>query len=74
MCFLAVDNARVILPAIEGVPGSDYINASYMNVSPFINSYNYCVPMSLSRVTIRRMLISQHKVSDVYWCVGSVSE
>ena len=27
------DNTRVILKTVEGQPGSDYINASYINVS-----------------------------------------
>ena len=38
ICSLIVDDARVILPTIEGVAGSDYMNASYMNVSPSLTT------------------------------------
>lgn len=33
MCFLPDDHSRVILTQIDGVPSSDYVNASYIDVS-----------------------------------------
>ena len=33
MCLLPDDHSRVILTQIDGVPLSDYINASYIDVS-----------------------------------------
>ena len=34
LLFSVVDHSRVSLTQLEGVPCSDYVNASYINVSP----------------------------------------
>lgn len=33
--FIADDHSRVVLTELEGNPCSDYVNASYIDVSPF---------------------------------------
>ena len=37
------DNTRVILKTVEGQPGSDYINASYINVSKRIIQFTQII-------------------------------
>ena len=40
MCFLYVDDhSRVVLKSVRDTPGSDYINANYVDVSLSINRY-----------------------------------
>lgn len=34
--FIADDHSRVVLTELEGNPCSDYVNASYIDVSPFL--------------------------------------
>lgn len=36
-CFIADDHTRVTLAELEGYPGSDYINANFIDVSFLIS-------------------------------------
>ena len=38
-CMQAYDATRVVLPAVDGEPGSDYINASWVDAYGVPNGY-----------------------------------
>lgn len=46
MYFVSDDHSRVVLNAIEGVPGSDYINASHINVRLIIKKQTFTETVS----------------------------
>ena len=51
-CMFADDDSRVVLKEIPGLLGSDYINASWINVNEFqYFTFTYPLPCCLYRVT-----------------------